>query len=146
MRLSRRRPPEDPPDGPTAAPDGPAAGPPPGPRGRVFAPARGPTPAGRAAAAGAGGADSASLAATLLVEDELEPRIRRPSDLLRCLTACIEIVLLVGIGLLGKAAATGVETSVVRASERVARNFILPLHTLAFVALVAIPVALAVRR
>ena len=89
--------------------------------------------------------DSASLAAGLLVEDELEPRIRRPSDLLRCLTACVEIVLLVGIGLLGKAAATGVETDLVRASERVARNFISPLHTIAFVALLAIPVALAIR-
>ncbi len=81
----------------------------------------------------------------MVVEDELEPRIRRPSDLLRCLTACIEIVLLVAIGLLGKAAATGVETDVVRASERVARNFIDPLHTIAFLALVVIPVALAVR-
>jgi uncharacterized membrane protein YbhN (UPF0104 family) len=89
--------------------------------------------------------DSASLAAGLLVEDELEPRIRRPSDLLRCLTASVEIVLLVGIGLLGKAAATGVETDLVRASERVARNFISPLHTIAFVGLVAIPVALAIR-
>lgn len=145
MRLSRRGPPEQAPDGPTAAPDGPAAGPPPGPRGRVYAPARGAAPADPPAAAGKGGADSASLVATLLVEDELEPRIRRPSDLLRCVTACIEIVLLVGIGLLGKAAATGVETDVVRASERVARNFISPLHTIAFVALVAIPVALAVR-
>jgi len=145
MRLSRRGPPEEAPDGPTASPDGPAAGPPQEPRGRVSAPARDPAPTDRSAAAGGNGADSASLAATVLVEDELEPRIRRPSDLLRCLTACIEIILLVGIGLLGKAAATGVETDVVRASERVARNFISPLHTLAFVALVAIPVALAVR-
>jgi uncharacterized membrane protein YbhN (UPF0104 family) len=146
MRLSRRGPPEESPDGPSAAPDGPPAGPPPGPRGRLSAPARDAAPADQSAAAGgANGADPASLAATLLVEDELEPRIRRPSDLLRCLTACIELVLLVGIGLLGKAAATGVETDVVRASERVARNFISPLHTIAFVALVAIPVALAVR-
>src|SRR5262245_4666865 len=125
MRLSRRRPPEEAPDGPTAAPDGPAAAPPPGPRAPIPAPARDAPPVARksAAAAGAASADgsagaggsagangSASLAAAVLVKDELEPRIRRPSDLLRCLSACIEIVLLVGIGLLGKAAARGVET------------------------------------
>jgi glycosyltransferase 2 family protein len=145
MRLSRRRPPEEAPDGPTAAPDGPAAAPPPGPGGRVSAPARHAASAVQPTASGAHSADPASLAAGLVVEDELEPRIRRPSDLLRCLTACVEIVLLVGIGLLGKAAATGVETDVVQASERVARNFISPLHHIAFVALVAIPVALAIR-
>jgi glycosyltransferase 2 family protein len=145
MRLSRRRPPAEAPDGPAAAPDGPAADPPPGPRGRISAPARHAASAVQSAVSGAHSADPATLAAGLLVEDELEPRIRRPSDLLRCLTACVEIVLLVLIGLLGKAAATGVETSVVRASERVARNFMYPLHVIAFVALIGIPVALAIR-
>ena len=146
MRLSRRRPPEEAPEGPTAAPDGPAAAPPPGPRGRVPAPARDALPAEQFSAASPASADgSASLAAKLQVEDELEPRIRRPSDLLRCLSAAIEIVLLLGIGLLGKAAAAGVETDVVAASERVARNLISPLHHIAFFALVALPVALAVR-
>jgi glycosyltransferase 2 family protein len=148
MRLSRRRPPEDLPEGPTAAPDGPAAAPPPGPRGPVPAPARDPAAVGdqSAAAAGAAGGDgSASLAAALVVSDELEPRIRLPSDLLRCVTFCIEIALLVGIGLLGKAAASGVETDVVKASERVASHLISPLHSIAFIALLVLPVALAVR-
>ena len=40
---------------------------------------------------------SAGLAAAVLVDDQLEPRVRLPSDILRCISACIEIALLVGL-------------------------------------------------
>ncbi len=131
MRLSRRRPPEHALQGPPAAPDGPASRP--------------PEPPDTSVSAALGSADSASVAAAVVVKDELEPRIRLPSDLLRCLTASIEIALLIGIALVGKQAAAGVETDVVNASLRLAKHLITPLHSLAFVALLVLPVALAVR-
>ncbi|MBO0822896.1 MAG: hypothetical protein J2P27_03430, partial [Actinobacteria bacterium] len=39
--------------------------------------------------------------AALIVEDDPEARIRLPTDLLRFLTSCLEIAILVGVGLLG---------------------------------------------
>src|SRR5258708_13955268 len=87
MRLSRRRPPEEAPEGTAAAPDGPAATPP-GPAVRDMV---APDPPALARA------HSAELAASLVVEDELESRIRLPTDLLRCVTAGIQIAVLVGI-------------------------------------------------
>src|SRR5215472_9322492 len=82
--------------------------------------------------------------AGLVVEDELETRIRLPTDLLRFLTSCLEIALLVGVGLLGKATAAGFETDVVGVTH-VARGLVAPLHAIAFAALVALPAGLAVR-
>ncbi len=67
-----------------------------------------------------------------------------PTDLLRCLTALIEIALLLGLGLLAKATATGVELDVVGASRHLAKGFT-PLYSLAFIALIVLPVALAIR-
>jgi glycosyltransferase 2 family protein len=87
----------------------------------------------------------ASLAAAVVIEDQLEPRIRLPADLLRCVSACIEIALLAIVGLIASATAKGVETDLVLASERLARGLVGPLHSLAFVALLGLPVALAVR-
>ncbi|HEY2506751.1 MAG TPA: lysylphosphatidylglycerol synthase transmembrane domain-containing protein [Streptosporangiaceae bacterium] len=75
----------------------------------------------------------------------MESRVRLPTDLLRCLTDCIEIALLVGLGLLAKATASGIETDVVAVSERIARGLVAPLHWLALVALLALPVALGIR-
>jgi glycosyltransferase 2 family protein len=68
-----------------------------------------------------------------------------PTDLLRCMTALIEIGLLFALGLVAKATASGVEFDVVEASRSVARGLVGPLHSLAFIALLALPVALAVR-
>src|SRR5215475_15101478 len=51
--------------------------------------------------------------AALVVEDDPEARIRLPTDLLRFMTSCLEIALLVGVGLLGKATAAGLEVDVV---------------------------------
>jgi glycosyltransferase 2 family protein len=80
-----------------------------------------------------------------VVEDQLEPRIRLPTDLLRCLIAGIEIALLVGLALIAKKAVSGVEFDVVAASKHLAKDLVSPLHTLAFIALVGLPVALAVQ-
>jgi uncharacterized membrane protein YbhN (UPF0104 family)/tRNA A-37 threonylcarbamoyl transferase component Bud32 len=79
------------------------------------------------------------------VEDEVETRIRLPTDLLRSLTAWIEIALLLGLGLLAKATTTGVDLDVIGASQHLARGLVTPLHSLAFVALLVLPVALAIR-
>ncbi len=67
-----------------------------------------------------------------------------PTDLLRCLTALIEMALLLGLGLLAKATATGVELDVVGASRHLAKGFT-PLYSLALIALIVLPVALAIR-
>jgi uncharacterized membrane protein YbhN (UPF0104 family)/tRNA A-37 threonylcarbamoyl transferase component Bud32 len=84
--------------------------------------------------------------ATVTVEDHLEPRIRLPTDLLRCLSACIEIAILTILGLIAKSAvANAVELDLVSASQRLAKPLISPLHSIAFVALLVLPVALAVR-
>jgi uncharacterized membrane protein YbhN (UPF0104 family)/tRNA A-37 threonylcarbamoyl transferase component Bud32 len=135
MRLSRRRPPEEAPEGPAAAPDGPAAA------------SSGPPSRVRDAATvtlGANGSGPAELAAALIVEDEPESRIRLPTDLLRCVTAGTEIALLVGIALLGKATAIAVEKDIVATSNHLGSPLITSLHSLAIAALFVLPVALAV--
>ena len=123
--MPRRRP-----DGPAAVPSGPAAG----AHGATAIPGSGPN-----------GPRPAELAASLVVEDELESRIRLPTDLLRCVTAGIEIALLVGIALLGKATAIAVEDDIVAASNHLGRALIGTLHSLAFASLLVLPVVLAVR-
>jgi glycosyltransferase 2 family protein len=79
------------------------------------------------------------------VTDRLERRIRKPVDLLRCITSGIEIIVLVVAGVAASATTTGIETDILGASER--------LHTLLAVArplvlfgILIIPVALAVRQ
>src|SRR5580698_1237313 len=150
MRLSRRRPSEHArtgqpaaPDGPSASPNGPAAA-----RPASAAAAPEPTTMARLASSLADGVaepHSAGLTAELEVEDELEPRIRIPSDLLRCITAGIEIALLIGLGLLAKQTTSGVDVDVIGASRHLAKGLVNPMHKLAFIALLVLPVALAVR-
>jgi len=135
MRLSRRRPSERAVPGPSAADDGQAPAPP-----RSVVPGL-----GEAAAALAPVGKPANLTAALAVDDPLEPRIRIPTDLLRCLTALIEIAVLIGLGLVAKATTSGVQVDVIGVSEHLARGLIAPLHSLAFVALIGLPVALAIR-
>ncbi len=65
-----------------------------------------------------------------------------PTDLLRCLTSLLEIAFLIGLALLATNAATGLETDV---SRHLPRTLVAPLHTLAFIALLVLPVALAIR-
>src|SRR5712692_256015 len=81
----------------------------------------------------------------LLVDDHLEPRVRIPADLIRCEIALAEIALLVGIALLAGATATGVEVDVVGASKHLPVSL---LHLIGFaggVAVLILPIALAVR-
>ena len=91
------------------------------------------------------GAAPAQLAASLVVEDAVEARIRLPADLLRCVTAGVEIAVLVAIALIGKATAIAVEDDIVTFSNHLAKGLIRPLHSLALVALIVLPLALAIR-
>ena len=79
------------------------------------------------------------------VTDRLERRIRKPIDLLRCVSSGIEIIVLAIAGVAASATTSGIETDIVGASAR--------LHTLLMVAqplvlfgILIIPVALAVRQ
>jgi glycosyltransferase 2 family protein len=100
-------------------------------------------PGGPAGPGGPGGGPE-HLGAVRVV-DHLEPRIRLPADLLRCVIASIEIVLLAGLGLLARATATGVEYDVGHASRRVPALLLGVMGFLAHFALLVLPVALAVR-
>jgi glycosyltransferase 2 family protein len=95
------------------------------------------------APAGVPPARSAGQTAALVVEDQLEPRIRIPTDLLRCFTSILEVALLVGLALLFTHTASGFERDI---SQHLPRGLVAPLHTLAFIALLVLPVALAVRQ
>jgi uncharacterized protein (TIRG00374 family) len=85
----------------------------------------------------------------VIVEDDLEPRVRLPADALRCVVECIEIALLVGLGLLARATVSGVETNVVGASQLADKKLLTGvlglLGDLAHIALLILPLALAVR-
>ncbi len=74
--------------------------------------------------------------------------MRLPADGLRCVVACAEIALLVGIALLARATVNGVETNVVGASQLAGRKLLAGvlglLGVLAHLALLALPLALAV--
>ena len=79
------------------------------------------------------------------VTDRLERRIRKPIDLLRCVSSGIEIIVLAIAGVAASATTSGIETNIVGASRR--------LHTLLTVAqplvlfgILIVPVALAVRQ
>jgi glycosyltransferase 2 family protein len=123
--------------GATAAPEGRAAVP--------SGPAAGAHSATAIVGSGPDGARPATMAASLVIEDEVESRIRLPTDMLRCVTAGIEIALLVAIAFFGKATAIAVEDDIVAASNHVGHALIGTLHSLAFAALLVLPVVLAIR-
>jgi uncharacterized membrane protein YbhN (UPF0104 family) len=79
------------------------------------------------------------------VEDYLDSRVRIPADLLRCVIALIEIVLLAGLGVLARATANGAEYDIVLASHRLPKAVLSFLGFAAHAALLILPVALAVR-
>jgi uncharacterized membrane protein YbhN (UPF0104 family) len=81
----------------------------------------------------------------LVVEDHLEPRVRIPADMLRCMIAVLEVGLLVGLGLLASATATGVEFDLVGASQRLPMALLRLIGFAGNLALLILPVALAVR-
>jgi len=65
--------------------------------------------------------------------------------MLRCVIAVIEIVLLAGLGLLGRDAVSGAEYDLVQASHKVPKVLLSLLGFVAHAALLVLPVALAVR-
>jgi glycosyltransferase 2 family protein len=80
------------------------------------------------------------------VTDQLERRIRKPVDLLRCIIACIEFVALAIAGVALSATTTGVETDIVGASKRLPHPLLEAATPLAVFALLILPVALAVQQ
>jgi uncharacterized membrane protein YbhN (UPF0104 family)/tRNA A-37 threonylcarbamoyl transferase component Bud32 len=81
----------------------------------------------------------------VLVEDRLEPRIRIPADLLRCVIGCIEIGLLFGLASLAGDTAHGVELTAVGASHFLPTVLLPVIGFAAPAALIILPVALAAR-
>jgi uncharacterized membrane protein YbhN (UPF0104 family) len=83
---------------------------------------------------------------TIQVTDRLERRIRKPIDLLRCITSFIEIIVLAVAGVAASATTTGVETDITGASARLPSAVLAVAPPLALFAILIIPVALAVRQ
>lgn len=81
----------------------------------------------------------------VLVEDHLEPRVRIPGDLLRCVIATAEIALLTGLAVLASATATGLEVDFVGASHRLPPGLLHLIGIAGAVALPVLPLVLAVR-
>jgi uncharacterized membrane protein YbhN (UPF0104 family) len=79
------------------------------------------------------------------VEDHLEPRVRIPADILRCVIALIEIALLAALGELARQTADGAEFDLVQASHKLPKVLLSLLGYVAHIALLVLPVALAVR-
>ncbi len=77
------------------------------------------------------------------VEDQLERRIRKPVDLLRCVLSCIEIVALAVAGVAAGATTSGLETDIVGASHRLPHALLVVAPPLALFALFILPVAMA---
>jgi glycosyltransferase 2 family protein len=79
------------------------------------------------------------------VEDQLERRIRKPVDLLRCVVAWFEIVALAVAGVAASATTAGVETDIADASHRLPHVLLVVAPPLALLALLVLPVAMAVQ-
>jgi uncharacterized membrane protein YbhN (UPF0104 family) len=79
------------------------------------------------------------------VTDQLERRIRKPVDLLRCTLSCIEIVALALAGIAASATTTGVETDIVGASRRLPHALLDVAPKVALIGLFIVPVALGLQ-
>jgi glycosyltransferase 2 family protein len=86
-----------------------------------------------------------SQSGAIKVTDQLERRIRKPVDLLRCVITAIEIFVLAVAAVAASATTTGIETDIVGASKRPPHALLVLAPRLAFFAILVIPVALAVR-
>src|SRR5580658_900745 len=84
-------------------------------------------------------------AGAIQVTDRLDRRIRKPIDLLRCITSGIEIIVLAVAGVAASATTTGVETDIVGASGRL-HTLLVVARPLVLFAILIVPVALAVRQ
>jgi uncharacterized membrane protein YbhN (UPF0104 family) len=78
------------------------------------------------------------------VTDQLERRIRKPVDALRCVMSCIWIFVLAVAAVAASATTTGVETDIVGASRRLPHALLTVAPSLALFALLILPLALAV--
>jgi glycosyltransferase 2 family protein len=81
---------------------------------------------------------------TLEVTDQLERRIRKPIDALRCVVSCAWIVVLALAAVAATATTTGAETDIVGASKRLPQALLDVAPPIARVAVFILPVALAV--
>ena len=81
----------------------------------------------------------------ILIEDQLERRIRKPVDLLRCVLSCIEIVALAVAGVAASATTAAVQADIVGASRHIPTALLTLARPLAVFALFILPVALAVQ-
>jgi MFS family permease len=79
------------------------------------------------------------------VEDQLERRIRKPVDLLRCVVSCFGIVALAVAGIAARATMSRVETGIVGAGRRLPHALLVVAPPLALFALFILPVAMAVQ-
>ncbi len=80
---------------------------------------------------------------TIQVTDELERRIRKPIDALRCIVSCIWIFVLAVAAVAASATTSGVETDIVGASKRLPRALLDVVPPIALFALLILPVGLA---
>jgi glycosyltransferase 2 family protein len=85
-------------------------------------------------------------AGAIRVTDRLERRIRKPIDLLRCITSSLEIIVLVAAGVAASATTTGLETDITNARGHLSGAVLAVAPSLALFAILIIPVALAVRQ
>jgi uncharacterized membrane protein YbhN (UPF0104 family)/tRNA A-37 threonylcarbamoyl transferase component Bud32 len=101
----------------------------------------------RPAVPGAAAAPAGSRQAPpIRVYDHLERRIRKPIDLLRCILSCAGIVLLSLLGIVAAATADGVETNIVEASRRAPYTAFAAARSVVLIALIILPVVLAIRQ
>jgi uncharacterized membrane protein YbhN (UPF0104 family) len=78
------------------------------------------------------------------VSDQLERRIRKPADALRCILACIGIFLLVLAAVAAAQATAGAEFDIVRASRRLPQALLQIAPQIVSIGLLILPLALAV--
>ncbi len=78
------------------------------------------------------------------VTDQLERRIRKPGDALRCIVSCTWIFVLAVAAVAASATTSGVETDIVGASKRLPHALLVVAPPIALFALLILPVALAV--
>jgi uncharacterized membrane protein YbhN (UPF0104 family) len=77
------------------------------------------------------------------VNDQLERRIRKPVDALRCVVSCLWIAVILVAAVAASAITSGVETDIVGASKRLPQSLLVIAPTLALFALLFLPVGLA---
>jgi glycosyltransferase 2 family protein len=80
------------------------------------------------------------------VTDRLERRIRKPIDLLRCITSGLEIIVLAVVGVAASATTTGLETDITGARTHLPEALRVVAPTVALFGIIIIPVALAIRQ